>query len=247
MSQFFDYRSHYRTGIFHDITIFERIIPLILIGIAIYILFKKKDIIRENKVLEKRIRYGMAIALAVLYISHYALRINLYGWTDTIVLPFHLCSIAMFVCVIMLFTMNKALHSFVLLAGTLGVVVSLSNPIIGYNFKYYRYYQFMFAHGILLIAPLYVSFVHNYLPSKKDVINGFIILQTLAIFMGVFNYFNNTDFFFMFVDPAKLEKFSVIKYVGGIPYYLIFVEVAALAYFYGSYRLFERIRNRKTV
>ncbi len=247
MAGFFDYRSHYRTGIFHDMTIFERIIPLIIIGIVIYILFKKKDVIKQNPVLEKRIRYGMAIALAVLYISHYALRINLYGWQDTIVLPFHLCSIAMFLCVIMLFTMNRALHSFVLLAGTMGVVISLSSPVIGYNFEYYRYYQFFFAHGILLIGPLYVSFMHNYLPSKKEVIIGFLILQSLAIFMGFFNYYVGTDFFFMFVDPIKLEKFSMIKYIGGIPFYLIFVELFALAYFYGAYRLFERIRNKQKV
>lgn len=240
MKEFFNYQSPYRTDIDYPLNIWERIIPLLLIGLCIYMIYKYRNTIRDNKKIEKIIRYSMGITLLILYVSHYALRINLYGITDTINLPFHLCSIAMVLCIIMIFSKNKTIHSFVLLAGGLGAIVSLSTPILGYDSNYYRYYQFFFAHGILIIAPIYFVFVHEYIPTKKDVINGFIILQSLTIFMMIFNYYNNTDFFFMFFDPSKIEKFPMIKYLGGIPYYIIFVEIFAGLYFFGSYKLFKK-------
>lgn len=243
MSGFFDYRSHYRTNIFYELNIFERVVPLIIILILLLLIVKYKNELKENTKLDKILVYVMGTALTILYISHYALRIDLYGFKDTIVLPFHLCSIAMFFAIIQLFTRNKTIHSFVLLSGVLGAVVSLGIPIIGYDSGFYRYYQYMIAHGILFLAPLYFLIVHKYIPSKKDVIKAFIILDSITIFMTVFNYFNNTDFFFMFIDPVKIEKYPMIKYFGGIPYYVLIVQVLALLYFYGAYHLFKYLKS----
>lgn len=243
-SGFFDYRSHYRTDVFHELTLLERFIPLVIIGIILTIIIKYKEQLKQNQKLDKIIVYVAGGLLTILYLSHYALRIALYGITDTIVLPFHFCSIAMFFCIVHLFTRNKPIHSFVLLAGVLGAVVSLTMPVIGYDARFYRYYQFMFAHGILFLAPLYFMIVHNQIPTKKDVIKAFIILDTLTLFMTIFNYYNNTDFFFMFLDPSRIEKFPMIKYFGGIPYYMILVQILALGYFYGAHRFFVYLRNK---
>ena len=242
MSGFFDYRNHYRTNIFHELNIFERFIPIVIILALLWLIIKYKDVLKENKKLDKILVYTMGGLLTVLYLSHYALRIHLYGFADTIVLPFHLCSIAMFFCIIQLFTRNKTIHSFVLLAGVLGAVVSLSMPVIGYDARFYRYYQFMFAHGILFLAPLYFMIVHQFIPSKKDVTKAHLILVVISLFMIVFNYYNNTDFFFMFIDPDKIEKFPMINYFGGIPYYIIVVHILAAAYFYGAGVFFKELR-----
>ena len=147
--------------------------------------------------------------------------------------------------VYLLFTNNKAVYSFVLLTGILGSLISISSPVIGYDSSYYRYYQFFFAHGILLITPLYYLIVYKWVPSGKEVLTGYIILQVLAKFMLLFNYVMGTDFMFMFLDPSKIDKFSMIKYIGGIPYYLLVTEVVIGLYFYGSYKLFSYLNKRK--
>ncbi len=63
--------------------------------------------------------------------------------------------------------------------------------------------------------------------------------------MLLFNYVMGTDFMFMFLDPSKIDKFSMIKYIGGIPYYLLVTEVVIGLYFYGSYKLFSYLNKRK--
>ena len=244
MREFFNYQSPYRTNIFMELSLFERIIPLIGVTIIIFLLFKYRYVFRKNSELDKKVRYTLGFLLFGLFASHFILRFALYG-LDTIVLPFHLSSIAMVFAIYLLFTNNKSVYAFVLLAGVLGGVISLTSPVFGYNASYYRYYQFFFAHIILLITPLYYLFVHQWLPSNIEVWTGYIILQVLAKFMLLFNYVMGTDFMFMFLDPSKIDKFPAIKYLGGIPFYLIVTEIVIGFYFYGSYKFFVYLDKKK--
>ena len=243
MREFFNYQSPYRTGIFLDLNIFEKLIPIVLIiGLAI-LLYKYKDVFKENPKLDKRMRIIIGIVFTIVYSSHYVFRFALYGF-DTIVLPFHLCSIAMFLAILLLFTKNRTIYTFVLMAGIAGGVISLATPIIGYDSSYYRYYQFYIAHGLLLLTPLYFMFVHGYKPTGKEVRDSFIILQSIGIFMMVFNYYMGTDFMFLFLDPSKIDKFPAIRYFGGIPYYLVLVELVAIGYFYRTYKYITYKENK---
>lgn len=240
MREFFDYQSAFRKEVFLYLNLVERFLPLILLGVAIYYIYKYQEQIRNYKH-EKWIRYSMGILLFILFTSHYALRIAEYGLWDSINIPFHLCSFSMMLSIYLFFKKdNQTVFSFLLIAGILGAAVSLLYPVIGYSAAYYRYYQFFIGHSLLVIAPLYFMFVHQMRPSQKDVIQAFITLQALAVFMTIFNYYNDTDFMFLFIDPAKIKNYDVIRYMGGIPYYLIVVELLASAYFYGMYRLFRQ-------
>jgi hypothetical integral membrane protein (TIGR02206 family) len=238
MQEFFNYQSPYRTNIFLDLNVWERIIPFIVVIGSILAIVRFRTTLRNNRGLDKGLRYGFGVLLLALYVSHYALRFYWYGF-DTIVLPFHLCSIAMAMAIYLLFTNKQTIFTFVLLLGVLGAFISYVYPVLGYDSHYYRYYQFMIAHGILFITPIYYLIVHNYRPSKKDIIQSFVIIQAIAVVLMVFNYYMDTDFMFLFLDPSKIDKYPVIQYVGGIPFYLVFVELLGMLYFYGAYRLFE--------
>lgn len=246
MSEFFNYQSPYRTNVFLDLNLYERIIPILIIVLLGFIIYKYRDVIRNDEVLDKKIRYSVGGLWIVLYSSHFLLRFALYGF-DTIVLPFHLCSISMFFGIILMFTNNRTIFSFVMMTGIAGGLISLAFPILGYNASYYRYYQFMFAHGILVLVPFYYMFVYGFMPTSKEIRNAFIILQVLAIFMMVFNYFMDTDFMFLFFDKSKIDKFPAISMFGGIPYYIILVEFAALGYFFLIDRLIRYVQKEKEV
>lgn len=243
--KFFDYRSPYRTNVFLDLNIYEKLIPILLIIAVGVLLYKYREVLQKDKVLDKKIRYSIGVLLFVVYSSHYILRFALYGF-DTIILPFHLCSIAMFLAVILLFTNNRTLFTFVMMTGIGGGLISLATPIIGFDSSYYRYYQFYIAHGILVLVPFYYMFVYNYLPSGKEIRKAFIILQSIALFMAIFNYYMNTDFMFLFLDPLKIDKFPAIANFGGIPYYIIFVEIAGLSYFYGVHQFIQYLKRKKS-
>ena len=52
---------------------------------------------------------------------------------------------------------------------------------------------------------------------------------------------------FMFIDPDKIEKFPMIQYLGGIPYYILVAEVVVGLYFYGSYKLFSYLDKKEKI
>jgi uncharacterized membrane protein YwaF len=85
----------------------------------------------------------------------------------------------------------------------------------------------------------------NYIPQGKEIKYSFYILQSIAVFMMVFNYYMNTDFMFLFFDPSKIDKFPAIALFGGIPYYIILVEITAITYFYATNKLIRFIEKGK--
>jgi len=102
----------------------------------------------------------------------------------------------------------------------------------------------MGAHILLILTPVYFMAVHGYIPSKKETIYGFLILQGLATFMVVFNAIVGTDFMFVFINADKIDKFPTLSNFGGIPYYLILVEVVGLSYYFIAYKAIKFFENK---
>ena len=89
--------------------------------------------------------------------------------------------------------------------------------------------------------------VHDFIPSTKEIWMSFAILQSIAVFMVIFNHFMNTDFMFVFIDQDKIEKFPAISKFGGIPFYLIWVEITGLSYFFIVDRMIRFIEQKQVV
>ena len=247
MVNFFNYESPYRTGIFIKLNLVEKFLPIIIVFVMAILIFKFSDKFKNNKVLDKRVRIIVGIGFAIIYLSHYILRFALYGF-DPIILPFQLCSISMFFAIILLFTKNKTIFNFVFYTGILGGLISLFIPTFGYNSGYYRYYQYEVAHGVLILIPIYFLAVYEYVPMKNETIKAFLTLQIISIFIVIFNYYAKTDFMFIFIDESKIEKFPIISKFGGIPLYLLWIEIVGIAAYFTEYQVvnfFCKSRKRR--
>jgi hypothetical integral membrane protein (TIGR02206 family) len=247
MKAFFQYESPYRTGVFLHLSFLEAVIPFVVLIILFLFLFFYRTTLSKNIKLQNIIQKSVGFLFLVVYLSHYVLRFIIYGF-DTIILPFQLCSISMFLAIVLLFTNNRSIYTFVFITGIIGGLISLFTPIIGYNSLFYRYYQFYTAHILLILTPLYFLLVKGYIPKTKDLWNTFFILQGLFLFMGLFNYIFDTDFMFIFLNPNKITKFPVINYFGGIPYYILLGEIVVVFVFLLLNRVILFIdKNRKIV
>ncbi len=246
MADFFDYRSHYRTGIYYDLNTVEWLLPIAIIILLAVLIIVFKDKFKNNKQLEKRMRLSIGIFFMIIYLSHYIFRFVLYGF-DYILLPFQLCSISMFLAIILLFTKNRTIFTFVLYTGVLGGFISLFFPVIGYDSSFYRYYQYEFAHGLLILTPIYFMAVYDYIPNKKETVYSFLILQAIGIFMVTFNYYIGTDYMFIFINADKIDKFPVIAKFGGIPLYLVWVEIVGITAYFIEYQVIHFFYKTKKI
>jgi hypothetical integral membrane protein (TIGR02206 family) len=149
----------------------------------------------------------------------------------------------MIFAIVLLFRQNQTIHAFVLYTGVLGGLVSLITPVMGYDSSFYRYYQFYIAHILLILTPLYFMIIKSYYPTKKETIVSFLILQGMAIFMGIFNVIYGTDYMFIFFNPDKVNKFPVIANFGGVPWYLVWVELTGIIAFIIFYQIVALVQR----
>ena len=241
MADFFDYRSPYRVENYRELEMYilnraEYFLPIILVIVSAVLIVVFRDYFKKSETREKKIRFSVGIIFTAVYLSHYILRFALYQF-DLILLPFQLCSISMFLAILLLFTKNKTIFAFVLYAGVIGGFISLFVPVYLNDSSYYRYYQYAIAHSLLILTPIYFMAVHDYIPSKKDTIYAFLILEAIGVFMIIFNYIVGTDYMFVFINADKIDKFPVIAKFGGIPLYLLWVHIAGISFYIIAYNV----------
>ncbi len=154
MSKFFSLSN---IDVNYEITLIEKIIPIFILIVLIITLYINRDKVRNNKLLDKKIRYYCGIISLIFLSIYYILEWCSNGIT-VFNLPLHICFISNILCIILCFNKNKKIFNFVVFTGILGGLSSLLAPELDLSFKYFRYYQFMICHISIIIIPIYFMF-----------------------------------------------------------------------------------------
>ena len=207
---------------------------LLAIIIICILIFRYKSHIREFKY-EHIIRYIMATILIVgeLAIQFWMMYSGNYELTS---LPMHLCSISLFAGAFMLIRKSERLHYIIFFWALQGALQALLQPNVAVGFNNFRYYHFSIMHGTIVIFPLYMMWVHNWIPTFKHLIRSFIGLILVALPIMIFNTIAGTDFFFVnFAKDVRPETGSILDLLGPQPYYVIPLLVVAFVLFFITY------------
>ncbi len=246
MREFFKYDDPFKNPeIYHTLTTLEWIMPLIIVFISIFLIILYKNKLRQQKKLDRYILYALGSLEAFFYIMGYTLKWSTDG-INVSTLPFHLCSISMLLTTILAFTRNKKILYFVLFTGVLGGLGSLLTPDVGYSYQYFKYYQFMGGHALIIIVPLYMLIVHRYIPNIKDTIRVMIIVQILAIFMTIFNTIFKTNYMYITIGADVYHEGTLLTVLGKYPWYLVNLELLAIALFLLWHGIIYIIYREKT-
>ena len=218
---------------------FERYLPIIILVIIITLIFLFKERIRGSEKLDKRIRLILAIINILITLFYYGGKWIYIGFVPEY-LPLHLCYICNIISIILLINKNKKLYVFLIFVGVLGGISSLISMDLTLSYKYFKYYYFSFTHINIVIVPLYFAIVHQYSSNNKEVIKAFIFLQILGIFMGIINYYYESNYFFVSFNSSIAAEGTILENLGSGYFYFINLEI--LAFFYLSIYL---IINKK--
>jgi hypothetical integral membrane protein (TIGR02206 family) len=168
-------------------------------------------------------RYGVAIVLiadeAVWHVWHWGIG----QWTIRTMLPLHLCSMAGYLSVIMLFTKNYALYEFVYFMGILGTTQALLTPAVGiYGFPHFRCFQTFIWHGAIVTAVIYMTIVEGYRPSWLSMLRVVIEINVYMLFVGFVNALIGSNYMFLAHKP---ETPSLLDMLGPWPWYILGMEI----------------------
>lgn len=183
-------------------------LPIILLGIAIFLTYRFQDKIRNSKH-EENLRFALG-ATCIFAELFYFIRL-LYVGAGTSgnqlinYLPIEVCQWMAIIAGFMM--MKKSRHMFDIcyyVCLTLGVMPLIMPAVIeNCGPGYFRYYQFWAEHLVPIYCVFYMLFVHKMRPDYKKVYKPFALLAILAsIAIPANMLIPNGDFMFLQGEPA---------------------------------------------
>ena len=174
------------------------------------------------------VRWSMAILLWMDEASWHIW--NLYwGHWNVSLLPFHICSLLVWLTGFMLIFKIRWIYEFAYFIGIGGAMQALLTPDAGiYGFPHYRIFQTFISHGLLITSAIFMTTVEGFRPTWKSFWRVVIGLNLYAVLIYPLNLLLGTDFLYINSKPVTA---SLLDALPRWPYYLIYMELLGLAIF----------------
>lgn len=219
----------------------SHLIALLIISLCCLLLFAARFVLRTRPGLRLGTRLLLVLLLAasegglhVWYLSH-------DSWNRSTSLPLELCGITLLLSIIMLLTRSRLLYSFLYFAGIGGAFIALVTPNLVYPFPHFRFLLFFIAHGSIILASLYMTWVEGYRPSWRSLFFTMLCLNLVAACVYAANLLLDSNYMFLMRKPGTL---SVLDVFGPYPYYLLVEEGFAFVIFMLMLLLFFKLPER---
>lgn len=184
MTEFMTYFFGAGTEIEFEIFTLAHILPIVVMFIMIYLIYRYKDTLRDSK-LDMSIRYIIAFTLIISEMSYYWRLVGMpsLGPNPVEHLPIAVCGWVAIFCSFMVIGKSQTLFDisyFWLFAGS--VFALLTPAVISYTGPTrFRYYQFWIEHIGGFIAIFYMIFVHKMRPTMQSMVKSYVALVIMAI------------------------------------------------------------------
>lgn len=172
------------------------------------------------------IRYTLAAILIVDEIGWHYWNWVTEQWTIQATLPFHLCSVLVFLSAYMLVTKSYGIFEFAYLLGIAGASQALLTPDAGiYGFPHFRFFQVFVSHGAIVTAAVYMAAVEGYRPIPRSIRNVLVKGNLYMIAVGILNALIGSNYLYI---ARKPETASLLDVLPPWPWYIPILEMIAL-------------------
>ena len=206
----------------------------LLIGVALCFLLRKKS----KKTIE--------VALITLWASAVVVEIIYYAYTYSMcaidpdghpfklenMLPFHSCSMFMFVFPFAIFVRNKIIRTaasnfLVIINMIIGfITLFVGCPPGGYSALSFNGFQLLYWHVIIVIVPMIMVATNYYDIQKWDIKYGLALFGILSVIMWTFDAITGCDYFY-FYDG---HTFPVLKVISENVHHLVWTLIVVSCY-----------------
>lgn len=169
-------------------------IPLILLALSIFLIYRYRDTFRSWKH-EETFRFWFAFVMLMAEMSYFW-RLLYVGSSDptekTLLdkLPLQVCEWTCIFAIFMITKKSKLLYQICFyVCLTIGLFPLLTPSVITTTGPtYYRYYQYWLEHILPIIAVFYMTFVHGFKPSLKGIIPATAFMSALVTMALICNF-----------------------------------------------------------
>ncbi|MGE7215119.1 TIGR02206 family membrane protein [Priestia koreensis] len=192
----------------------------------------------------KKIEIAFALSLASMEILYNLWLVHIKDWKLAHSLPLELCSISLWLTVILLFTRSKLIYDIVFFIGIGGALQAILTPELYYSFPHFRYFHFFYTHIIIITSSLYFTWVRGYRPTFRALAKTMLFLNILLPFIMYINHLFKGNYMFLSRKPGHG---SLLDLLGPYPWYILSLEGVAFFIFALLWILFRQCSTAKIV
>jgi hypothetical integral membrane protein (TIGR02206 family) len=144
-------------------------------------------------------------------------------------LPCHVCDAAAFLGLGALVLRSVRLAELVYFWGVAGTVQGLVTPAVQVGFPHPEFHRFFLLHGSVVVAALYLPFGAGLVPRPGAPWRAWGWIQVYLVIAAVTNWLTGANYGFLREPPPSA---SLIDLLGPWPWYLVSLQVIALAFFW---------------
>jgi hypothetical integral membrane protein (TIGR02206 family) len=200
-----------------------------LIALAVVVLFNIFIVWRfrgADEDTKHKVRLGITAALWLNELGWHIWKYSIGDWTIQEMLPFHLCSVLVWVGGAALITKNYKVYEFMYFMGLAGATQALLTPDAGiYGFPHYRPFQTIIAHGLIVASAIFMTFVEGYRPTWKSLGRVILWMNIYMAIVFVINQFIGSNYLFIAHKPATA---SLLDLLPPWPYYILYIELIGI-------------------
>ena len=174
------------------------------------------------------IRLGFAAILLIDNAVHYAWLIQHHSLSFPDHMPFELCDLSMALTVLSLFLLRPLLFDLAYYWALAGASMALLTPNLREPFPSFGTVQFFLSHGLTVAGVLYLLWSKQAAPRPWSVARAMIGVNLFALLVGPFDYFYNTNYFYLRSKPADP---SLLDFLGPWPIYIAGTEAVTIVLF----------------
>lgn len=214
---------------------------LLVFSALVTLLYVCRDWFRKGK----RKRRGRLALAGILAACELALN-AWYAWAGVYdvasALPLELCTISLYMCIVMLLMNSPALFRIVYYVGIGGALQALLTPALAYDFPHFLFLHFFTAHISVILAVLYMVWVEGCRPTLRSIGVTMVFLNVLLVIVAFVNKVTGGNYMFL---ARKPETASLLDVLGPHPWYILSSEGVALLFFLLMYAPFAIASRRK--
>jgi hypothetical integral membrane protein (TIGR02206 family) len=195
---------------------------LIAMGILVALNFWLATFKNASEATRSRIRWTLAIILWVNEIAWHVWNAAVGRWTIQTMLPFHLCSVLVWIGAFMLVTKNQTIYEFAYFMGIAGAFQAVMTPDLGiYGFPHFRFFQTFISHGLIITAAIYMTIVEGFRPTWKSLAKIAVGVNLYMIVIYFVNVAIGSNYLFINGKPPTASLLDVLP---DWPVYILYME-----------------------
>ena len=189
------------------------------------------------------VRRCMAAILFANMLIHYLGRTAIGEWRLSEDLPLHICFVANFFMMYILYTGNKHnLFSVIYYFTLIGPLPAAVFPDLSRTWSGYLFWQFIISHHVMLLFSLYCAFVLEYKTSLKHAAFAFVFGNAYVAAMSVFNKVFDTNYIMLGELPEQLYRIFPFLYV--LPAF-VWLEIVGIISLAAAYILWASVEGNR--